>query len=275
MNYIINYSSGGLGNRLLPLASCGLLANVLNRKLGVHWPSTLRCMGQFKNLFSNDIKEIDISLLNPDDCVIYSTPKFIHHDSNLNNLNSLLNLYNKIGCISLQEVSTNIDHSKKFIIVYNNTLLSGFEDVSKFLKELVPVKTLKKTIDKFSEQHNISKNVLGIHARSTDFLNSSIEPYLNKVNNFIGSNQHVKILFCSDNPEWEAQLYLKYPDNIIIREKKDNVRKQNENSSWINNALTSELAVQEAVIDIFLLAKTNFVMYNKDSTFAHLVNFLK
>jgi hypothetical protein len=275
MNYIINYSSGGLGNRLIPLASCGLLANILDRKLGVYWPSTTRCMGQFKNLFLNDIQEIDISVLNPNDCVIYSKPEYVYHDATLNGINHLLNMYNLIGCRPLDEISTNINHSKKFIIVYNNTFLSGFEDVSNFLKELNPIKNLKNIIDAFATKNKITKETIGVHARSTDFLNSSIEPYLNQVNNFVSSNKHIKILFCSDNPEWEAEMYLKYPNNIIIREKKDNVTKQNKNSSWANNALTSEVAVQEAIIDIFLLAKTNFLIYNKDSTFGKLVDFIK
>jgi len=140
---------------------------------------------------------------------------------------------------------------------------------------LQPIKELYDTIKKFTEENNIDKSVFGVHARSTDFTNSNIQPYKHFVDSLLTNTPNAKILFCSDDPEWEGQMYHAYPNNIIIREKGDNVKKFDNNNGWTNNAHTSELAVQEAIIDLYLLAKTNFVIYNQESTFAHLVNYLK
>jgi hypothetical protein len=272
--YIINYCSGGLGNRLKPMGSCSLIAKQSNRELGIYWPSTMRCMGKFKNLFSNPIQEIDIEQLDPSEVTIYSDPSYIVHDANLNNLFGLVNLYNKIGCSPIEQIE-NIDTSKKYVIVYNNTILPKYEDISNFIKSLNPIQELNNLIKNFIEINQINKSVFGIHARSTDFTNSSIEPYKQFVDSLLVNVSNAKVLFCSDDPEWEAQMYYQYPNNIIIREKKDNVKKFDTNNGWTNNAHTSEVAVQEAIVDMYLLSKTNFMVYNKDSTFAHLVSYLK
>jgi len=272
--YIINYCSGGLGNRLKPIGSCSLIAKQLNRKLGIYWPSTMRCMGKFKNLFLNPIEEINIDELNSDDVVIYSEPSYIIHDANLNNFFGLLNLYNKIGCLPIEQVE-NLDISKKYAIVYNNTVLPKYGDIDNFIKSLNPIKKLNDVITNFVKVNKIDKSVIGIHARSTDFTNSNIKSYKQFVDSLLTDSPNIKILFCSDDLEWECQMYYEYPNNIIIREKKDIVKKFDATKSWLNNAHTSELAVQEAIIDMYLLSKTNFLVYNTDSTFAHLVNYLK
>ncbi len=274
MSYIINYCSGGLGNRLKPLGSCSLIAKQSDRELAIYWPSTMRCMGKFKNLFSNKILEIDISQLNPNETVIYSDPSYIIHDANLNNLSSLVNLYNQIGCISIENID-NIDTTKKYVVIYNNTVISKYEDIGGYIKSLIPIQSLLIVIQNFIKNNKIDKSVFGIHARSTDFTNSSLQPYEHYVNALLTTAAESKILFCSDDPDWERHMYHKYPNNIIIREKKDNVKKFDSNIGWTNNAHTSELAVQEAIIDLYLLAKTNFVVYNADSTFAHLINYIK
>lgn len=274
MKYVINYCSGGLGNRLKPIGSCSLIAKESNRELAIYWPSTLRCMGKFKNLFCNQITEIDITTLNPNDVVIYSDPSYITHDANLNNFFGLLNLYNVVGCLSIDQIN-NIDESKSYAIVYNNTTIPKYENISEFIKSLTPIDCLMDVINNFIDKNNIDKSVFGIHARSTDFTNTNIKPYDQYVETLVSNNKNIKILFCSDNPDWEGHMYYKYPNNIIIREKKDIVKKLNVDAGWTNNAHTSETAVQEAIIDLYLLSKTNFVVYNNDSTFAHMVNYLK
>ena len=47
MKKIICYCSGGLGNRLKPIASCWAIANLTGRELVVVWEPTLRCMAPF------------------------------------------------------------------------------------------------------------------------------------------------------------------------------------------------------------------------------------
>ena len=85
----------------------------------------------------------------------------------------------------------------------------------------------------------------------------------------------MKILFCSDNVEWEQEIKNYFPEKIIIRQKIDHVKKFDNNLGWVNNVFTSEESTIEGLIDIYLLSKTNFLHYNPDSTFAKLSKYLQ
>jgi hypothetical protein len=275
MSYIINYSSGGLGNRLIPLSCVIEFANKTNREVGIIWPKTLRCMANFNSLFDNNFKFFEIPNLDPTDTVIYSQREFIEHDANLNNNIDLLELSKKCDFKSLNLMSHLEKENKKNIIIYHNTSFISDELISNQLKQLKPTKYVLSEVDDFCKKNLIDSNVVGIHARSTDFVNSNLSDYTDKIINSIKNNSQIKILFCSDNVNWERHVKISFPNNIIIREKKSFVEKHDIHRSWINNVLTTEESVVEGLIDIYLLSKTNFLHYNPESTFAKIVKLLK
>ena len=276
MRYVINYSSGGLGNRLIPLCCCMQLAEKTNRSVGLVWNSTERCMGDFKNLFINsDIEIIDINSLNPNDVVIYTEPWYITHDFELNKNPDLFVLSQKCEVKTLDKMNEIYSELKKYVIIYENTIFLELNDIPSKLKSLTPTTYISDKVTILSEELGLNKNVLGIHARGTDFIGETLDKYEIAINNIINNNPNQKVLFCSDSLEWETNILNKYPNNIIIRPKKDYITKINEGTGWINNAHTSEDSVIEGLIDIYLLSKTNFIMYNPNSTFAKIVNFLK
>jgi hypothetical protein len=275
MKYIINYSSGGLGNRLIPLSCIMELCEKLDRKVGVVWPETIRCMGQFKNLFSNEITEIKINNLNPSETVIYTNKDFITHDASLNNNNDLLNLSYLCEVKDLNRLNEIYSEDKKYILIYHNTSFLEINSISKQLKSLKVTDYIKNKIDDFVEMYKIDKTVIGVHARGTDFIHENISNYIQIIKNILLNNPKSKILFCSDSVEWESYIKNQFPENIIIRQKKDSVKKLNDNLGWINNVYTSEESTIEGLIDIYLLSKTNFLYYNPESTFAKLSIFLQ
>ena len=155
-----------------------------------------------------------------------------------------------------------------------NTIFLELNNISSKLKSLIPTNYINDRVENLSEQFNLNKDVLGIHARATDFIGETLDKYEIAINSIINNNPSQKILFCSDSLEWETNIVNKYPNNIIVRLKKDYITKINEGTGWINNAHTSEDSVIEGLIDIYLLSKTNFIMYNPNSTFAKIVNYL-
>ena len=60
MKTIINYTTGGLGNRLRPLSSAYAISKVTGRTLMQFWDSdvTNGSLAKFHELFENDISEI-------------------------------------------------------------------------------------------------------------------------------------------------------------------------------------------------------------------------
>jgi hypothetical protein len=267
---IINWCSGGLGNRLKPLASCAVIAKETGRKLGVMWQPTMRCQTHFHDLFKNDIEEFDNESIKQLDSVhIYTERPYISHDANLNNLNGLLTLSGRYDVSSLSETSNIRSNRLNNIITYSNDYLAGYDHVAcnNYLKELIPVDYVKDEVESFCRTHSIDKSFIGVHARGTDFEagGNQLQTYLTHMASFNG-----KFFVCSDSLEYEQAIRSTFGDRVIFRQKRSYVYKENPGSSWTNNVQTPKESVLESLIDLYILSKTNLQIYNKNSTFAHL-----
>lgn len=273
MKKIINYCSGGLGNRLKPLASCYAISQITGRKLEMYWHPTLRCGGIFNKLFTNAYDNIERDWLHSvTNAKIYSHQSYIDHDARTYNNNQLQTLSTKFPVVSLDRCHEILNDTTETIIVYDNGFLPGI-DMSKtteFFKVLNPVDEIKQTVAQFCRENNINKTVIGVHARGTDFEPSGVsaEHYLNQI------RQHVKpgrkFLLCSDSKEYEDYIRNALPEHIITIPKKNYVTKSVE-GSWVNNVSTPHDSVKDALIDMYTLAETSFLLYNNASTFAHVI----
>jgi hypothetical protein len=273
---VINYASGGLGNILLPLSSCIAFAEATNRKPVVCWEPIFRCMATFHDLFENDIEVIKKDdLTNLKNAKIYGNLHDINYDFFLYKNDSLVKLTSK--CLVLPVSNIDINDTEENVVIYHNNLLPQIDKQNSIqaLKSLKIKKEILKTVEEISTFLNINETIFGVHARGTDF-NDGIEVYLSKIDAIVMANPNCKIFLCSDSPDWEQQIFKLYPNNIILRTKKYFVNKLDSNvQSWSNNALTSKEAVVEGMIDMLLLAKTNFSVYNVSSSFAQMVKLLK
>lgn len=272
MKYIISYASGGLGNRLLPLASCMELASKLGRKVGVIWNLTNRCHSRFNALFTNNIetklcsfKDIPTSSLK-----IYSNPTWIYDDWVMYKNDELYKLSNNTELINLENLQTIWEDEHDYIIIYHNTTFLNLNNTTKYLNSLCPTQYIQEEVRKFITTNNLNKEVIGIHARSTDFEEKSFEIYEREISCILEKNQNQKLLFCSDNPDWEDLAKKKFMENIIIRNKEYRITKVNENNSWSNNTYTPETCVIDGLIDAYILAETNLTLCNPMSSFAKL-----
>jgi hypothetical protein len=269
MQFIINYASGGLGNRLKPLGSCYIVSQQTNRQLTMTWDLAPACSANFNVLFKNDIPIIDLKSLDPAEVSIYSEPEWIEHDFRLNGSPNLYNLYSKSGCKNLSRCNEMLTDTKKYIIVYSNTVLQGFEQIQPFIKLLQPIDELNKKINHFITLNNIDKNTIGVHARGTDFSGMSANSYIPAMKHFTN-----KFYVCSDSKEIEFNIKNEFGNRVIVREKRYVDKYNKSSSTWVNNILRTSDSVQDAVVDLYILSKTNFQIYNKDSSFAEIAKLL-
>ena len=221
MKYVISYSSGGLGNRLLPLGSILSLQKKYGITPGVIWDSTLRCGALFSDIFKTPIKEFSLESLPPEETVIYSNLEWIHHDLNLNGNSALFELSQKVPILPLESLD-NPNFNKKYSVVYHNTFFVSENELISGLQKLSPQDSILQSVNEFCS-NNIDKQTIGVHVRGTDFINTDFQPYLNHINQLVSEGK--KIFLCSDVPEWENEALRLYPDNITIRNNKSKLKK--------------------------------------------------
>jgi hypothetical protein len=270
---IINWCSGGIGNRLRPLASCHAVSKVTGRKLSMCWQPTMRCMTHFNDLFLDDIEMLsydDISKL--ENVSIYSEAAYIRHDASLNGNPALLNLFNKFGCKTLdQTVHIGSDEAQN-IIVYDNNFFGSFDITTAhtFIKSLIPLDIIQKKIDDFLNINPIDKTWIGVHARGTDFEPSgvNVHTYINRMQQYSGRNFFV----CSDSLDYENTMKQTMPNVLFY--KKDSYVSRGSAAGWHNNVITPMESVQDSLLDIYLLSKTDIQIYNTASTFAEIAKIL-
>lgn len=277
MKNIICYCSGGLGNRLKPIASCWAIANLTGRQLVVVWEPTLRCMAPFESLFSNTniqfVRQYELTKFLPN-ARVYTPSDAADYEMKLNGFTGFFKLVQSIGSTPI-DTRAIINDQTENIIVFSNTFLPDISIESHKSIFHYYLKINMEIIDKVNEFWKLSgltTDFVGVHARGTDFEDSGInvDYYLNTMS--ILSNSCFFV--CSDSPMYEKYIKEKDGRHIIIRSDKKYVSKQKE-GSWSNNVYTPADSVQDSLVDLLLLARTDFRIYHPNSSFAHLVEMYK
>jgi hypothetical protein len=267
---IINWCSGGLGNRLKPLASCAVIAKKTNKKLGMLWLPTMRCQTHFSDLFKNEFEQFNNeSFEHLTSAIIYTERPYISHDAGLNNIPGLLYMSHRYPVKPLSTTPEILTDASLNTIVYSNDYLAGYDknECINFLKSLEPLDFLKDEIENFCKENSIDKNTIGVHARGTDFEagGEQLRGYIDAMRNISG-----RFFVCSDSRDYENALQSEFGDRVIFRKKSSYVYKENPSAGWTNNVQTPKESVQESLIDLYVLSRTNFQIYNANSTFAHI-----
>tara|TARA_R110000824_G_scaffold388936_1_gene584721 strand:- start:3941 stop:4624 length:684 start_codon:yes stop_codon:yes gene_type:complete len=135
------------------------------------------------------------------------------------------------------------------------------------LRSLVIKKEIKDKADGIAAALGLDGSVIGAHLRGTDF-NRPFSFYEDQIRPFIASNKDVRIFISSDDAALEDHIAKTFAPNIIRRNFKRYVNKRNENSGWLNNTFMNSESLRDALVDILLLSKTDFKIYNTESSFA-------
>jgi hypothetical protein len=271
MKTIICYCSGGLGNRLKPLASCIGFAQKTNRQLLVVWEPTLRCLAPFNSLFSDKYTIISESHLGAlTNASLYMPCDAAEYESKLNGIYGLLALHRKFGSKPL-DVNSILNDTADNIVVFSNSTI-GETPASLFKSSFTPIKDIQNKVDEFWKTSGMFDGIVGVHARGTDFEDAGVtaDYYLSSMS----LHSCWSFFVCSDSKEYEEYIKAKDGRHIITRSNKIYVSKSN-NGAWSNNVYTPTESVQDSLVDLLLLARTNLWIHHPNSSFAHIAKLFK
>jgi len=267
---LVSYCAGNLGTRLRSLGHADALARQTGRKLLLFWlKNDPLCRINFSGLFSNPIPEIDeAAFLECSFLKIYALVKDVANQAIVSGGMVLRESVKKWGCQEPQLLSE--DDTEDSIVIYAPRYGQNMPigDHGRLIPKLLPVVPSRHCIQDFKSQRDIGKNVMGVHARGTDF-GISVDAYAHQMEKALGRNPRQKFLVCSDQQHYEEILLKRFPDNVIVRPKSAWLEKIDHKKPWAHgNISTSEAAVTEALTDLYLLSHTDFKIYHELSAYA-------
>ena len=281
----------GLGNRLHCLESAYGYAKLTGRKFYFVWDKDDECNIDFEEGFNLPDPDMQISLddleLLLDDkyaerMQVFSGLRYIY----LNRLGSSSNLRNKSSVIFEQFVrrggGADVSHLKQDqeedIIIYDGYKELKYIDLELFFKLLKPNGELMDQIKRYKDDNGIDKSVIGAAIRGTDWKDrsdrrytSSIEEQKKEIELIIESDKNKRIFLTSDEPELEEEFRATFPNNVFFRSKDESVSKINaESGKWDLNIMRDKTSVQEAIVDMYLMAYTDFKIWHQMSSFGRI-----
>ena len=262
--FIVCVNRAGIGNRLRGLVSAIRLCKLLKRKLLLYWENNQYCGCNFNDLFENKFDEVTKEELKKIknknskiykdvleegyeqyDYLIFDTWKFVFLPEEIQND------FNK-AYISKEGSNVNFE--------FQRIPEDKKKEIINHLSELIPVESIRKIVENFSEENNLS-NCIGLHIRRADYdftvedrgKVSSDRRFIEKIQ----SMPNEKFLLCTDGVKTENNLKELFKDRIIVYPKGDRKRSKKE-------------SLQEALIDMLLLSKTKNIFGSYLSTFTEL-----
>jgi hypothetical protein len=274
MKAIVAYLTSGMGSRLRPLASCYAAAQHSGRKLLIYWDNITPngCLARWDELFQNQFEFISLEEIKQlDNCVLFTEAI---GDEN----HSAEREYQKFGRDALKFLGSkypkyprngfNYSYTNQNIIIYEDNFLGNVdqEEANKFLRSLKPIEKLQDSINEWSIKLNLNKEIIGIHARGTD-VGMSLDYYISQIRSLLSKDFNTKFFLITDDESFEKEIFKLAPERILIRPKNIYTRKVNQDKPWNdhNNIYLITENVQDTVIDVWLLAKTNIQVYHPNS----------
>lgn len=290
MNIIVQ-CDGGLCNRINNLVNGIYLSYLLNRKLYVWWALNNACYCPLGKLFSNDFNQNYKDIW--DDEFVYYTPfntdkekikiknKFRESKFRLTwKYDDYRIMYNRTNDY-LNPISNEIIEELKSIqsptLVFSSSIILTEiipeSHVRKILSDLIPILELNIKINTEIKYNNIDHSVIGIHLRRTDYNLLDDNDIIDSINKYLKSNNEKKFLICSDSYTTEQKFKNLYSDNVILIKDKSYIEKINNDKTdnEFSNLMRTEKSVQNALVDMYLLAHSSFEIFSPISTFAQTI----
>jgi hypothetical protein len=276
-------SKGGMGNRLLCTITGLLYSKLSNRVPCVDWSDGVygdNGLNVFENFFDYQDELISVEQIDNSDLVpsIWKN----HLEKSVSaiiselypNKHSSKTIHQKLSITVTSKI-----HSSKTVVFWHyvdrinylkpllkNTIYSDknkLEIIKFFLRNEL---TLKRSINNRIidyKANNWTKHMIGVHIRFTD-RKSSLKKYINAINNQLKKNPNATVFLATDNSEVSVELSKLYK-NII------------ETPKWMpapgtplhrsQSCPNKETSAVEALVDMYLLADCDSLIYAGNSTF--------
>ncbi|MGL4519136.1 MAG: glycosyl transferase [Phocaeicola sp.] len=253
--------SGGLGNRMRAIASTLSLASELSADLHIYWFSTWGLKSPFQELFL-PIRHPLLTMKEASGVDYFTLDR--PRQKNL----YIPRLYQKMkydACIYEKEVR--IHHNQNFNFekwadqkdVYISSYLDYYPYSKDMMQQLfVPIPEIQTKID--DKISRIQEAVIGVQIRRTDnklaIDNSPLELFYKRIDLEVEGDNGLKIFLATDSEEVKGEMKKRYGTRIITASKQAD--------------RDSIDGIQEAVIDLFSLARTKKIYGSFHSSFSEI-----
>lgn len=257
---------GGLGNRFGSLFPASCIAFDFGLDYNVSWPVNNWCGCDFSDIFApihkfQDLTISDIAKNHPNDLFV------IHENQTGVPLKNILP--------HAESTLLHIKNSRINVVYYHNKIPSyiSTEKIISAMKRFPIAESIRKRVQRFCKDHNVGKNVKGIHIRKTDHP-SQIDD--SAVFLSIKNDPNNRYFLCSDDKNTEEKF--SRLGNVIVHQKDHYVDKlvqgtwretitDSEGRSFNFNVNRSRDSVIDGFVDMLILSRTNIAVKNNKSTF--------
>ena len=242
---ILSVCWGGLANRIQNVESCLSLSLTTGRALKVHWPLDWALGAPFESLF-----EV------PEGAEILSTADFVELDRETREFDAQFELSGKYlserDFLTEREVEAVLEPFDRVKILAWQRIHCGMQR----RRRLVLNSQMQSILSTWS---HLSKGRIGIHVRRTDHSGAiSLSP--DESFYVFLDGQEGDFFLCTDDEEVEKSFFERYGNRITSYKKRSRERDK-------------EIAIQDALIDLCLLAECRFIVGSSASTFSSCASF--
>jgi hypothetical protein len=267
--FIIDACLGGISNRVKCLVSVWRIEKKFGRKAILYWPKNPICGCHFKDLFENNVKEVQKEELK--NTLKEGKIKFLNDEENVFNDENKRFLITQTPRFILFKGEVPRNFAKEMPAKEGQSIDFEFNRIPKklqkdfifYLKKLKPLKELQEKINEFNNKNEIDCCV-GIHIRKGDFIvkggpgDFSIDDrFISRMKNILNKNKKQKFFLCTDSIDTEEKFKKIFGNKIIIFPK-------------TNFDRTEVIFTQEGLIDLLLLSKTKQIIGTYGSTFTEM-----
>jgi hypothetical protein len=263
MRRIIIKVRNGLSNRLFALSSAWAIAKLTGRDLNLIWQPEPACGCEYYDLFSNPIKLISDGLLSSDNIEYYN---YLREEGG--NRYLLIDPFVEKD-IFAESAHTLILRRKLRRIFSKNGLRTNFTWAIHRYTKFVFFRYLRinETLRNIADQYDTS-GAIGVHVRIFDdrspkvdfpeigniYKRATLDLYINRIRQEIQKNSLVKIFLACNSDDIEFKLHKEFGQRIFIYPKRSRRR-------------SSKMAIEDAVVDLYLLSRTKKIIGAWPSTF--------
>ena len=253
MRQLIAYCIGGICNRLQPLADAMDMAEKYNRELLVYWEDAEYCKAKL-----NDLYKTKFNMITQEDMVEMGYPYCLAPTA------VGLKPHHKTICGIADKDKGLYDTDKERVLYISNKFDPKYDGPAK-LRTLELTDELQLTIDKLIVSMWIVEGMAGVHARGTD-MEVSIDWYIEQIKEKITHNEQT--LLITDCKHMKKELQEQFPNMITTPQQSFCTKTNDGTDDWVRNITIDTDACKSAIIDIYLLARTNIKVFWPASTFA-------
>ncbi|SOE23310.1 hypothetical protein SAMN06298216_3701 [Spirosomataceae bacterium TFI 002] len=251
---------GGLGNRLRVLNSALYLSQKIGAKVSLGWIVKAELNTDFNNLYESAtipferVGSFRMTLFHYFLKHIFVQKYTGVYKIILSLFYDLIIFDNEALNWSKEELIEKTTGSKK-VLIATCYQFWDFPDYNNF----VLTRDLKAKVESYSRSF---ENVIGVHVRRTDHIDiikaSSLNSYFEQMDKTLKESPERSFFICSDDAEVKKELKDKYGNKVFFNE--------------IELSRASTVGMEGAILDIYLLAKTEKIIANSKSSFAVLAS---